>query len=218
MIAVSDTGTGMKPDVIARAFEPFFTTKPEGKGTGLGLAMVHGFAKQSKGHVKIYSEPGHGTTVKLYLPRSQKSALEKHLKPIALPRGSASILLVEDDADVRHVAVAQLRDLGYQVAEAEDAEAALKILSQTDQLDLLITDVVLPGRIRGKDLAILVERASPGTKILFMSGYTENAIVHDGKLDDGVSLLMKPFRREDLALKVASALNKGAPPLRQVAD
>jgi signal transduction histidine kinase len=213
MIAVSDTGKGMPPEVIARAFEPFFTTKEEGKGSGLGLAMVHGFAKQSKGHVKIYSETGSGTSVKLYLPRSQRAVAEEPQAPAMLPRGSASVLVVEDDADVRRIAVAQLTDLGYRVLDAADAESGLKIFTETGNIDLLLTDVVLPGRLRGRDLADLISRASPATKILFMSGYTENAIVHDGKLDEGTLLLSKPFRREDLAKKVALALNLGDQPV-----
>ena len=211
MIAVSDTGTGMPADIAARAFEPFFTTKAEGRVSGLGLAMVHGFAKQSKGHVKIYSEPGNGTTVKLYLPRSQRAPLDEPLAPTLLPRGSATVLVVEDDADVRRVAVAQLRELGYRVHEASDAEAGLRKFSEIETLDLLLTDVVLPGRLRGKDLADLVRRANPSARILFMSGYTENAIVHDGKLDDGVMLLIKPFRSEELAKMVAVALSRGVP-------
>ncbi|HEY5209401.1 MAG TPA: CHASE3 domain-containing protein [Stellaceae bacterium] len=212
MIAVSDTGQGMPAEVIARAFEPFFTTKDEGKGSGLGLAMVHGFAKQSRGHVKIYSEPGTGTNVKLYLPRSQRAVVEEPQAPVMLQRGTATVLVVEDDVDVRRIAVAQLTDLGYHVLDAADAEAGLKIFTETGDIDLLLTDVVLPGRLRGRDLADLVRRASPQTKILFMSGYTENAIVHDGKLDEGTLLLSKPFRREDLAKKVAQALNLDAAP------
>jgi signal transduction histidine kinase len=212
MIAVSDTGHGMPAEVAARAFEPFFTTKEEGKGSGLGLAMIHGFAKQSRGHVKIYSEPGHGTTVKLYLPRSPRAVVEESQPPAVLPRGDATILVVEDDIDVRRVAVAQLIDLGYRVFDAADAEAGLKLFTERSDIDLLLTDVVLPGRLRGRDLADLVRRASPRTKILFMSGYTENAIVHDGKLDEGTLLLSKPFRREDLAKKVAVALNIGEEP------
>ena len=133
MIAVSDAGTGMTPDVVARAFEPFFTTKDEGKGSGLGLAMVHGFARQSKGHVKIYSEPGNGTNVKLYLPRSQRAVTEESQAPATLPHGSATVLVVEDDTDVRRIAVAQLTDLGYRVLDAADAEAGLKIFTETGQ-------------------------------------------------------------------------------------
>ncbi|HEX4113218.1 MAG TPA: CHASE3 domain-containing protein [Stellaceae bacterium] len=212
MIAVSDTGSGMSSEVVARAFEPFYTTKEEGKGSGLGLAMVHGFAKQSKGHVKIYSETGNGTNVKLYLPRSQRAVAEEPQSPAMLPRGTASVLVVEDDVDVRRIAVAQLTDLGYRVHDAADAESGLRIFTETGNIDLLLTDVVLPGRLRGRDLADLISRASPTTKILFMSGYTENAIVHDGKLDEGTLLLSKPFRREDLAKKVALALNLGDQP------
>jgi CheY-like chemotaxis protein len=214
MIAVSDTGKGMSPEVAARALEPFFTTKEEGKGSGLGLAMVHGFAKQSRGHVKIYTEPGTGTSVKLYLPRSQRVVMEEPQTPAILPYGTASVLVVEDDNDVRRIAVAQLTDLGYKVFDAADAEAGLKIFAEKGMIDLLLTDVMLPGQLRGRELAEIVHRASPATKVLFMSGYTENAVVHDGRLDEGTLLLSKPFRREDLAKKVAMALNTsgGQPP------
>lgn len=213
MVAVTDTGCGMSPETIARAFEPFYSTKSEGKGTGLGLSQVYGFAKQSKGHVKIYSEVGQGTTVKLYLPRSQRAPKDEIVTGLReVPRGSARILVVEDDADVRRVVVAQLQELGYQVQAAQDAESGLDAFTKAERIDLLLTDVILPGRLRGKELAALITRASPETRVLFMSGYTENAIVHDGKLDEGVNLIGKPFRREEIGRKVAQVLQAGGPP------
>jgi CheY-like chemotaxis protein len=210
MVAVSDTGHGMPPQVLSRVFEPFFTTKVDGKGTGLGLPMVFGFIKQSGGHISIYSEPGEGTTVRLYLPRAigvgarigQRSAT-----PIELPRGSATVLVVEDEPAVREIAVAILGDLGYRVLEAADGESALRVFgANASSVDLLLTDVVLPGRVRGRELAERIRAMRPEVKILFMSGYTENSIVHHGRLDDGVQLLGKPFKREQLARKVAEVL------------
>ena len=209
MLAVTDTGTGMPPDVLARVFEPFFTTKPDGKGTGLGLAMVFGFVKQSGGHIKIYSEPGHGTTVRLYLPRAVGAAATVHhlAAPAEAPRGSATILVVEDEAAVREIAVTILRESGYRVFEAPDGDEAVRLLGTLDaRIDLLLTDVVLPGTLRGRELAERVTALQPGTAVLFMSGYTENSIVHGGRLDDGVELIGKPFHREELARKVAEVL------------
>jgi signal transduction histidine kinase/CHASE3 domain sensor protein len=212
MLAVSDTGAGMSPDVLTRAFEPFFTTKAEGRGTGLGLAMVHGFAKQSGGHVKIYSEPGEGTTVRLYLPRAVGlPASQRGGAPLELPRGSATVLVVEDEAEVREACVATLRDLGYRVLEAADGSEALRVFGENDaKVDLLLTDVVLTGPIKGNAVASRLTEVRPGLQVLFMSGYTENAIVHHGRLDDGVQLIGKPFRREQLALKVAEVLRGAA--------
>jgi signal transduction histidine kinase/CheY-like chemotaxis protein len=210
MLAVSDTGHGMTQDVLARVFEPFFTTKPDGKGTGLGLAMVFGFIKQSGGHVNIYSEPGEGTTVRLYLPRAVGLSANKGQRlesPIELPRGSATVLLVEDEAAVREIAGAVLRDLGYHVLEAVDGEDALRVFgAHTGHVDLLLTDVVLPGKVRGRDLSERLQAMRPEMPVLFMSGYTENSIVHHGRLDDGVELIGKPFKREQLARKVAEVL------------
>lgn len=212
MLAVSDTGHGMEPEVLARVFEPFFTTKPPGKGTGLGLPMVFGFAKQSAGHVKIYSEPGCGTTVRLYLPRAigaAPAASRPRQTSGSAPRGSATILLVEDEAAVREVAGLILRDLGYRVLEAADGEEALRVIgAEGARPDLLLTDVVLPGRIRGRELAQRMLELRPDLPVLFMSGYTENAIVHGGRLDDGVHLISKPFKREVLARKVAELLGR----------
>ena len=209
MLAVSDTGHGMTPDVIARVFEPFFTTKADGKGTGLGMAMVFGFVKQSGGHVKIYSEPGEGTTVRIYLPRALRApaAVPRSAGPVELPRGSATVLVVEDEPGVREIAVAILRDLGYRVLEATDGDEALLLFgAHATGVDLLLTDVVLPGRIRGRELAERITAIRPEVSVLYMSGYTENSIVHNGRLDDGVHLISKPFQREQLARKVAELL------------
>ncbi len=214
MLAVSDTGCGMPPDVVARVFEPFFTTKPDGRGTGLGLAMVFGFVKQSGGHVKIYSEPGEGTTVRLYLPRPTGGARPAPVAaraPVELPRGSASVLVVEDEPAVREIACAILGDLGYRVLEAADGEEALRVFgAHAAAVDLLLTDVVLPGPLRGRELAERLAAVRPEIRVLFMSGYTENSIVHHGRLDDGVQLIAKPFKREQLARKVAEVLGVAA--------
>jgi signal transduction histidine kinase/ActR/RegA family two-component response regulator len=210
MLAVSDTGHGMTKDVLDRVFEPFFTTKPDGKGTGLGLPMVFGFVKQSGGHVNIYSEPGEGTTVRLYLPRATTGNLpdgQRSSAPIELPRGSGTVLLVEDEHAVREIAAAILSDLGYRVLEAADGEEGLRVFgAHTGTIDLLLTDVVLPGKIRGREIAERITAIRPSVKVLFMSGYTENSIVHHGRLDDGVQLIGKPFKREQLARKVAEVM------------
>ncbi len=216
MLAVSDTGCGMTPDVVARVFEPFFTTKPDGRGTGLGLglAMVFGFVKQSGGHVKIHSEPGQGTTVRLYLPRPAGGALPVPVgarPPAELPRGSATVLVVEDEPAVREIACAILGDLGYRVLEAADGEEALRTFgAHAAAVDLLLTDVVLPGPLRGRELAERLAAVRPAIRVLFMSGYTENSILHHGRLDDGVQLIAKPFQREQLARRVAEVLGTAA--------
>ena len=202
-------------DVKARVFEPFFTTKTEGRGTGLGLAMVFGFVKQSGGHVKIYSEPGEGTSVKIYLPRAIGGLvpnMQRSGSPADLPHGTATILVVEDEAGVREIAVAILRNLGYRVLEAPDGDQGLLVFgAHAAEVDMLLTDVVLPGKIRGRELAERITAMRPEVKVLFMSGYTENSIVHHGRLDDGVQLLGKPFKREQLARKVAEVLAAGVP-------
>jgi PAS domain S-box-containing protein len=212
MLAVTDTGSGMPADVAERAFEPFFTTKEQGKGTGLGLSMIYGFAKQSRGHLKIYSEVGHGTTVRLYLPRltaaDAPAAAAAASGPAEHPRGGETILVVEDDPDVRTFVVAQLRDLGYRVIEAGDGPQAEALLDDGGQpIDLLLTDVIMPGGMTGRTLAERARQRRPQLKTLFTSGYTENSIVHQGKLDPGVNFLSKPFRRQDLALKVREVLD-----------
>lgn len=212
MIAVTDTGTGMPQDIIDQVFDPFFTTKEIGKGSGLGLSMVFGFVKQSGGHVTVYSEVGVGTTVKLYLPRSSGGEEEPASLPAApseVPRGRGeTILVVEDEPSVRTLSVALLSDLGYEILEAADGPAALLILETSPHVDLLFTDVVLPGGMRGPELAAEIMRRRPGIAVLYTSGYTENAIVHHGRLDEGVELLNKPFRREDLARRVRAVLDR----------
>ncbi|HTJ63450.1 MAG TPA: PAS domain-containing protein [Alphaproteobacteria bacterium] len=211
VIAVSDTGTGMSPEVIARAFEPFFTTKEVGKGTGLGLSMVYGFAKQSLGHVNIYSELGEGTTVRLYLPRSGGTGVDRAKAVPHSSQGSEIILLVEDDADMARMTSRLLRSLGYRVMTAARAEPALEIVQRGTPFDLLLTDVVLPGSMNGRALADEVERQRPGTRVVFMSGYTENAILHHGRLDEGVHLLQKPFLKRELAAKLRDVLDEESP-------
>ncbi|MBS0470830.1 MAG: CHASE3 domain-containing protein [Proteobacteria bacterium] len=211
MLGITDTGTGMPAAVVARVFDPFFTTKPEGKGTGLGLSQVYGFVKQSGGHVKVYSEVGHGTTVKIYLPRTRK-ALEG-LDPVAttgVSGGSESILVVEDDAGVRAAVVDILTDLGYSVLRAESAEQGLAVLSSGAKVDLLFTDVVMPGPMHTREFTRRAQELCPGLKVLYTSGYTQNAIVHNGRLDDDAALLSKPYRKDELARKLRSVLD-GAP-------
>jgi signal transduction histidine kinase/DNA-binding response OmpR family regulator/CHASE3 domain sensor protein len=205
MLAVSDTGTGMPPDVMGRVFEPFFTTKPEGKGTGLGLAQAYGFVKQSGGHIKIYSEIGEGTTVKIYLPRTRR-ARDAAEPASLLPAlgGSERILVVEDDEGVRAAVVDMLTELGYHVLRAENAEAALKLFEGGAKVDLLFTDVVMPGAISTRDFTRQVQAVHPRIKILYTSGYTQNAIVHNGRLDDDAFLLSKPYRKDELARKLRS--------------
>ncbi len=215
MVAISDTGQGIAPHDLGRVFEPFFTTKPKGKGTGLGLAMVYGFVKQSAGHVAIYSEPGQGTTVKVYLPRATQATPHPSLVTSALADqfaapvvgGSERILVVEDDALVRAYACQELRSLGYQVLEADSGPAALAIIERRDDIDLLFTDVVMPGGMSGRDLADRVRSLRPRMQVHYTSGYTENAIVHHGRLDPGVKLLAKPYRRADLARAVRESLD-----------
>jgi PAS domain S-box-containing protein len=213
MLAVTDTGTGMAPEVAGRAFEPFFTTKAEGKGTGLGLSMVYGFAKQSGGHAKIYSEPGHGTTVKLYLRRAPQTAAQAQVPRTPVPASATSagetVLVVEDDRAVRAVAAGMLADLGYGVLEAGNADEALALLG-VDHIRLLFTDVIMPGAMSGQELAREARRRRPGLKVLFTSGYTENAIIHNGRLDPGVRLLSKPYKRDELAQAVRAALDEDA--------
>ena len=209
MLAVSDTGSGMTPDVVERAFEPFFTTKPIGKGTGLGLAMVFGFVKQSGGHVRIYSEPGHGTTVRLYLPCATQAAAGPARPPQVgndIVAGEERILLVEDDELVRINAERMLRVLGYQVVTATDGVEAMEILSRGENVDLLFTDVVLPGGMSGPALADAARALRAGLRVLYSSGYTDKALVHNGKVGSSVHLLSKPYRRQDLARKVREAL------------
>jgi CheY-like chemotaxis protein len=208
MLAVTDTGGGMAPDIVERAFEPFFTTKPEGKGTGLGLSQVFGFVKQSEGHVKIYSELGQGTTIRIYLPRAPVDATPSTERPFpsTAPTGSETILVVEDDHDVRTAVIGMLGDLGYSVIEAANADEALRVL-QASKADLIFTDVVMPGSMTVKQMVEAALRLQPGIKVLFTSGYTQNAIIHHGRLDEGVHLISKPYKRDQLAYKLRSLLD-----------
>ncbi|MDR5791390.1 response regulator [Caballeronia sp. LP003] len=209
MVAVTDTGSGMSPEVQERAFEPFFTTKREGQGTGLGLSMVYGFVKQSGGHVKVYSEQGHGTTVRIYLPRAREEEdIETTIDAGPAKGGSETILVVEDDEEVRATVVEMLADLGYRVLRAKDAQSALAIVESGVPVDLLFTDVVMPGPLRSNEMARKARERVPGIAVLFTSGYTDNAIVHAGRLDEDIDLLSKPYTHEALARKVRQVLGQ----------
>ena len=211
MVAVTDTGTGMPPDVAAKVFEPFFTTKEEGRGTGLGLSMVYGFIKQSKGHVNVYSEPGHGTSVKLYLPEvvGAKTQVDKQETPGSTSHRAATILVVEDEKNVREVAVAYLQNLGYRVLETGSGPETLGLLDQQrpgQRIDLLFSDVVMPGGMSGPELAAKVRERYPDLKVLFTSGYPRNAFDRQNGEQLDTSLLTKPYRGEELARKVRELL------------
>ncbi|CAN7351257.1 PAS domain S-box protein [Bradyrhizobium sp. LjRoot220] len=208
MVAVSDTGTGIPAALVERVFDPFFTTKEVGKGTGLGLSMVFGFVKQSGGHIKIYSEEGHGTSVKMYLPRAtglNQTAAEAAISA-NVEGGTETILVVEDDSLVRRYVMTQIESLGYTTLEAANASEALQIIDATPTLDLLFTDVIMPGIMNGRQLVDEARKRRPGLKTLYTSGYTENAIVHHGRLDSGVLLLAKPYRKSELARMLRLAL------------
>ncbi|WP_366554948.1 hybrid sensor histidine kinase/response regulator [Aquibaculum sediminis] len=210
LLAVSDNGFGMTAETCAKVFEPFFTTKEPGKGSGLGLSMVYGFVRQSGGHARIYSEVGVGTTIKLYLPRADREVMSQiEDRPEALQEGDAHILVVEDDDLVRDHLSGQLQTLGYQVTSAANGEAALALLREQDGFDLLLTDVIMPGGMTGRQLAAAALELHPRLPVLFTSGYTENAIVHGGRLDPGIHLLQKPYRRQELARKVHEVLTGG---------
>jgi PAS domain S-box-containing protein len=208
MIAVSDTGAGIPAANLEKVFDPFFTTKEIGKGTGLGLSMVFGFVKQSNGHIKIYSEEGHGTTVKVYLPRAtglDQTDVELLESP-HIEGGDEVVLVVEDDALVRRYVVTQVQSLGYTTLEASNAVEALDVIGRAAAIDLLFTDVIMPGSMNGRQLVDEALKKRPALKTLFTSGYTENAIVHHGRLDSGVLLLAKPYRKSDLARMIRLAL------------
>ena len=216
VLCVTDTGTGIPANVIDHVFEPFFSTKSAGEGSGLGLSMVHGFVKQSGGHVRIYSEEGHGTTVKLYLPR-MVTAEDRTAAPVGKAEGVSpppraepqeTILLVEDNDGVREYAATVLHGLGYAVLEASDTTSAIELLGNKPPIDLLFTDVVLPGGLNGRTLANEVRRTYPGIPVLFTTGYTRNAIVHQGRLDADVDLLNKPYTEQDLARKIRELLDR----------
>jgi PAS domain S-box-containing protein len=206
MLAVSDSGTGMPAEVRDQVFEPFFTTKEVGKGSGLGLSMVYGFVKQSGGHIRIYSEEGHGTTIRLYLPPATGRVETPVAATAPLSGGSETILVVEDDAMVRNFVIAQLHSLGYKTIAAADGRSALAQVASGQPFDLLFTDVIMPGGMGGRELANEVAKRRPGTKVLYTSGYTDNAIMHHGRLDDGVLLLTKPYRKAQLDQMVRRAL------------
>jgi PAS domain S-box-containing protein len=214
VVSVSDTGTGMDANTIAKAFEPFFTTKPVGKGTGLGLSQVYGFVKQSGGHVKIYSEIGHGTTVKIYLPRMIGADDEAEVvdqPPLARGTHEETVLVIEDDDDVRTYSVETLRELGYRVIEAHDGPSGLSLLERQSCVDLLFTDVVLPGGMTGAQVAAHARELRPELKVLFTTGYARDAIVHRGRLDKGAQLITKPFSYAELAAKVRDVLDEFPP-------
>ena len=211
LICVSDTGSGMPPEVVGRAFDPFYTTKPVGKGTGLGLSQVHGFIKQSGGHVKIYSEPGHGTTLKIYLPRWFGADVSRFAPPQRdgpIARGTASeiVLVVEDEAGVRNLSVDALRELGYTVIHADGAGEALRMIEEHPNVHLLFTDIIMP-EMNGRQLADRALAMRPELKVLYTTGYTRNAVVHNGVLDFGVAFLPKPFTIDQLAAKVRQVLD-----------
>jgi CheY-like chemotaxis protein len=210
MLAVTDTGTGMDKEVMSRIFDPFFTTKKKEHGTGLGLSVVYGMVKQSGGHIWVYSEPGRGTTFKIYLPKTEEAVrpLEKRVEKAALPRGVAHILVVEDEESLRRLLENLLSRLGYTVAAAANAgEALLLVEEQGLRPDLVITDVVMPS-MSGRQLVDRLQRAHPGMKTLYMSGYTENAIAHHGILEAGIDFIQKPFAIRDLAEKVREILTR----------
>ena len=207
MLSVTDTGRGMSGSVLQRAFEPFFTTKPEGAGTGLGLSMAYGFVTQSRGHIRIYSEPGVGTGVKIYLPRSLMAEADEELELSGVVTGGTeTVLVVEDDVGVRTTVVDMLGALGYKVLKAEDGESALAVLHSGAQIDLLFTDVIMPGPVSSTEMARQARELQPDIAVLFTSGYAQDVIVHEGRLDAGVELLSKPYRREELARKLRHVL------------
>jgi len=204
-LSVSDSGTGMAPEVIEHAFEPFFTTKEVGKGSGLGLSMIYGFVKQSGGHVTIASEVGQGTTVHLYLPKSEAAKAPAPMEEP--PARGETVLVIEDDEDVRHLVVNVLSRLGYQVLEAGDGATADAVLARAPEIDLLLSDVVLPGGRSGPEIVAQAQRQRPALKSLFMSGYAPEGMSHQGQLPEGAALLQKPFTKHDLAQKVRAVLD-----------
>lgn len=211
LISVSDTGTGMSPEILAQVFEPFFTTKAAGKGTGLGLSQVYGFVRQTGGHVQIYSELGEGTTIKIYLPRSVERGLPTDPENVSAPNsihgGTETILVVEDHEELRSFSVGILRELGYRVLQAATGQEALELLAKESDVRLLFTDLVLPEGMDGRRLADRAQELYPNMKTLFTTGYARNAIVHNGRLDQGLHLIVKPFSFDGLAVKVRELLD-----------
>ena len=209
MIAVSDTGCGIDPEILEKVFDPFFSTKPEGRGSGLGLSMVHGFVKQSGGNINIYSELGRGSTVRIYLPRSrEREDVQIELGASPVIGGSETILLVEDDEDVRVTTAEMLSELGYSVLRAKDADSALVIIESGAAIDLLFTDIVMPGTLRAPELARKAQQKIPGIAVLFTTGYAENAALHRGQLGGGLNLITKPYARDQLGRKLRQILRK----------
>jgi CheY-like chemotaxis protein len=212
MISLTDTGHGIAAEDLGKVFEPFFTTKEVGKGTGLGLSMVYGFVKQSNGHITVQSEKGRGTTILVCLPQADtKAAPAAESRVPELARlGHGAILVVEDDPLVRMYVLAQIRSLGYRTLSASNGTEALSVLRSLEPIDLLFTDIIMPGSINGRELSVEALKLRPGLQVLFTSGYAENVIDHDGKLDEGVQLLRKPYRRSDLARMIEIALMNNA--------
>jgi CheY-like chemotaxis protein len=213
-IYVSDSGKGMDHETLVRAFEPFYTTKPVGRGTGLGLSQVYGFVKQSGGHVKIYSEVGEGTTVKIYLPRhhgvpAEEDEVDTHLDPHALEGDGEVVLVVDDEPTIRMLVSDVLGELGYQSLEAGDATSAMKVLESDARIDLLITDVGMPGGMNGRQLADAARQARPDLKVLFITGYAENAAITNGHLEPGMHVVSKPFAMDKLAGRIRSIIAGG---------
>lgn len=211
-LCVSDTGTGMTPEVIARAFDPFFTTKPLGEGTGLGLSMIYGFAKQSGGQVRIYSEVGQGTMVCIYLPRYHADSdveAERPAQPAAIPVGAGeTVLVVDDEPSVRLLVVDVLHDLGYSAIEAGDSTAGLRVLESDARIDLLVTDVGLPGGMNGRQLADAARTLRPELRVLFITGFAENALLNNGQLEPGMAVLTKPFAIDMLATRIRALVSE----------
>jgi PAS domain S-box-containing protein len=209
MVAVTDTGTGIAPEILEKVFDPFFTTKQEGEGTGLGLSMVYGFVKQSNGHIKVYSELGYGTTVRIYLPRSgHPEEIPTDLEPAPAEGGTERVLVVEDDEEVRITAADMLTELGYSVLKAKDSDSAVTIIESGISIDVLFTDVVMPGKLRSTELARRAQQKLPHIAILFTSGYPDNAILHGEVFDEGADILNKPYTREELARRLRQVLRK----------
>ena len=205
-MCVTDTGTGMTPEVIAKAFDPFFTTKPIGEGTGLGLSMIYGFARQSGGQVRIYSELGQGTTMCLYLPRHAEDAPvdeETEVPTNVDASGDGEVVLViDDDPTIRMLVAEVLAEAGYAVIEAPDGPAGLKVLNSNARIDLLITDVGLPGGLNGRQVADAARVSRPSLKVLFITGYAENAVIGHSRLENGMFVVTKPFQMENLAHRI----------------
>ena len=218
-LCVTDTGTGMSPEVVERAVEPFFTTKPIGEGTGLGLSMIYGFAQQSGGQVRIYSEVGQGTTVCIYLPRHHgEGAVEEEVEPRTLPRSEQgeTVLIVDDEPTVRMLVTEVLSDLGYTAIEAADSQAGLRVLQSDVRIDLLVTDVGLPGGMNGRQMADAGRETRPDLKVLFITGYAENSVLNDGRLAPGMAVMTKPFAIDAMATRIREIIT--APLTRAMRD